>query len=93
MKSLSHFLACIGALGLLTVGCERHDFEKTKILHLEHGGEHHEGDHPEGDHKEGHEKDHKKGEDHAGEGEHAKGEKADKGEEKPAKEEGRDTGI
>lgn len=94
MKSLSLFLACIGALSLLIVGCERHDFDSTKVLHLEHGGDHHGESHPEGEHKEAHGDDEKHGKEHTEKADHAEGhEKKEEGEAKPAKEEGRDVGI
>lgn len=47
MKFLSCGVVWLGAVGLLSIGCERHSFEETQILHLEHGGDH--GDHGHGD--------------------------------------------
>lgn len=43
MKFLSQVLFSIGLIGFALTGCERHEFEKTKVLHLGHGeghGEH-----------------------------------------------------
>ena len=43
MKFLSQVLFSVGLFGIVLAGCERHDFEKTKVLHLGHGeghGEH-----------------------------------------------------
>ena len=40
MKFLCRFVVSIGFLGFALTGCERHEFEKTKILHMEHGKGH-----------------------------------------------------
>jgi len=62
MKSLSLLAFSLSLTGLALIGCERHSFDETKGLHLEHGKhheEHHgEGDHPKDDHgKDPHAKD------------------------------------
>ena len=104
MKSLRHLLICVGAAGLALAGCERHEFENTKRLHMEHGEhhegehhgeEHHDGDHHEADHKkEGHDDHHK--DDHK-KGDHAHGEKKAETPAKPKeeakKEAPRNTGL
>lgn len=60
MKSLCHSLLWVGIAGLAILGCERHDFEVTKELHMEHGGDH--GDHGHEGHDdhghEGHDEEH-----------------------------------
>jgi hypothetical protein len=56
MKFLSKVLFSMGLIGFALTGCERHEFEKTKALHLEHGKGHGEAH----------------GEDHAVETDHAK---------------------
>ncbi len=43
MKFLSQVLFSIGLIGFTLTGCEQHEFEKTKALHLEHGKGHGEG--------------------------------------------------
>lgn len=37
MKFLSQVLFSAGLIGFVLTGCERHEFEDTKVLHLEHG--------------------------------------------------------
>jgi hypothetical protein len=52
MKFLSQVLFSIGLFGFVLAGCERHDFEKTKVLHLGHGeghGEHGDAAHAKAD--------------------------------------------
>ena len=43
MKSLSHLFLWVALPALGFVACERHEFEKTQILHRGHGGHHDEG--------------------------------------------------
>jgi ABC-type nickel/cobalt efflux system permease component RcnA len=94
MKQLSHMLVWTGAAALFLLGCEQHDFDKTKVLHADHGhhDEHHDdhaGDHS-GEHKDHKDDSHAKddhGKPHAGEGDHGQKEK------KATKEEPRDTGL
>jgi hypothetical protein len=89
MKSLSLFALSTALLGLALTGCEKHSFEDTKGLHLEHGKHHDEG------HGEGH------GDAAHGEAAHAKedhakdahGEKAPEAKPEATKEEPRKTGI
>ena len=58
MKFLSQVLFSIGLFGFALTGCERHEFEKTKVLHLGHGEGH-------GEHGEAHGGDaHAKADDH-----------------------------
>lgn len=53
MKSLFQLFLLTGVAGLALMGCEKHDFDSTKVLHESHGGHHGEGQHDEhGDHKE-----------------------------------------
>ncbi|MDF1823871.1 MAG: hypothetical protein P1U68_04465 [Verrucomicrobiales bacterium] len=93
MKSLSHFLLGMSVAGLFMLGCERHQFEETKILHGDHGhhGEDHadsHGEHGKGHGDEGHQDDaHGDHKAHADEGHHA--EKP----EKTKKEEPREVGL
>lgn len=88
MRALSHLLVLACTAGLLTLGCERHDFEVTKKLHLEHGGGHGHGDHEGGKHGHGDEDAHHGAKAH-GEGEKkASKEGGDRKDEKP-----RDLGI
>ncbi len=56
MKYLSQVLFSIGLIGFALTGCERHEFEKTKVLHLGHGEGH--GEH-------GDDAEHAKADDHA----------------------------
>jgi hypothetical protein len=60
MKFLSQVLFSIGLISLALTGCEQHEFEKTKGLHLGHGEGH-------GEHGEAHGDDaaHAKADDHA----------------------------
>ena len=92
MKSLFQLFLLTGVAGLALMGCEKHDFESTKVLHESHGGHHGEDHHGEhGDHKE----------DHGGHGDDKKGhDKKDHGEkheeqkeEKKEAGEGRDVGL
>ena len=53
MKSLFQLFLLTGVAGIALMGCEKHDFDSTKVLHESHGGYHGEGQHDEhGDHKE-----------------------------------------
>jgi len=84
MKSLSLFVLSSALLGLALTGCEKHSFEDTKGLHLEHGKHHDEG------HGEAH------GDAAHGDDAHAKdehGEKAPEVKLEATKEEPRKTGI
>lgn len=102
MKSLRHLLIWVGAAGLVFAGCERHEFENTKRLHMEHGehhdeahgDEHHDGDHHKADHKEDGHDDHHKG-DHKKDDHSHDEKKADdaKGKAKAKKDAPRDTGL
>ena len=64
MKSLFQLTLLTGVAGLALMGCEKHDFDATKVLHESHGGhygESHHDDHKEdqsghGDEKNGHDK-------------------------------------
>jgi hypothetical protein len=59
MKFLSQVLFSIGLIGFALTGCEQHEFEKTKGLHLGHGEGH-------GEHGEAHgDAGHAKADDHA----------------------------
>ncbi len=92
MKSLSYLFLGMSVAGLFMLGCERHQFEDTKILHGDHGhhGEHHEnhGYHGKGhDEKGHHEGAHGDDKDHAGEVH------PEKKPEKVKKEEPRDVGL
>ena len=49
MKFLSQVLFSIGLIGFALTGCERHEFEKTKVLHLGHGEGHGENGEAHGD--------------------------------------------
>jgi hypothetical protein len=89
MKSLSLFVLSSALLGLALTGCEKHSFEDTKGLHLEHGKHHDEG------HGEAH-GDTAHGKDAHAKDEHAKdehGEKAPEVKLEATKEEPRKTGI
>ncbi|MDF1658321.1 MAG: hypothetical protein P1U58_11965 [Verrucomicrobiales bacterium] len=53
MRFLSHLFLGLSIAGLFMLGCERHQFDDTKILHGDHGyhGKEHASDHSgEGDH-------------------------------------------
>lgn len=65
MKFLSQVLFSIGLIGFALTGCERHEFEDTKSLHMEHGH------HGEGEHDE-----HAKSDDHAKPSDEGKAESA-----------------
>ena len=82
MKSMTHIMI-LGAIAALTMlGCERHNFDDTKILHGDHGHhDEHYGDdaHHGDDHKDGD----KKHDDHAKE--EGQGEKKAKGKSKGEK--------
>lgn len=89
MKSLSLFALSTALLGLALTGCEKHSFEDTKGLHLEHGKHHDEG------HGDAH-GDAAHGKDAHAKDEHAKdahGEKATEAKPEATKEEPRKTGI
>ncbi len=67
------FVASVGYLGLALSGCERHELEKTGVLHMEHGKSHdgheaggaHAEEHPADDHGKSHSKEeHPAGETH-----------------------------
>ena len=99
MKSLSLFVLSSALLGLALTGCEKHSFEDTKGLHLEHGKHHDEGHgevHGDAAHgKDAHAKDEHAKDEHAKD-EHAKdehGEKAPEVKIEATKEEPRKTGI
>jgi len=96
MKSLSHLFVWMGIVGLASLGCERHDFEDTKVLHMEHGGghgDHHaEGDGAHGHGEEGHDEAH--GDEHESHGEKANEKAGDeKGKKKSEDAEPRDLGL
>ena len=53
MNSLFQLFLLTGVAGLALMGCEKHDFDSTKVLHESHGGHYGEGHHDEhGDYKE-----------------------------------------
>ncbi|MEO0413412.1 MAG: hypothetical protein AAF226_00510, partial [Verrucomicrobiota bacterium] len=78
MQLTARLFLVLGIASLTFVGCERHDFSETKVLHQGHGGGH--GDH--GDGHGGHD-DHAKDGYHAKDDHHAKGD--DHGKESHAK--------
>ncbi len=53
---LSHvFALSLAFAGLVLIGCERHSFDETKGLHMEHGAGHHDEGHGDAGHgKDGH---------------------------------------
>ena len=82
MRSLSHLFLGLSIAGLFLLGCERHQFDDTKILHGDHGS--HGGGHAADDpHGEAH------GEDKAHHEEKSNGEKP----KEKKKEEPRDVGL
>jgi hypothetical protein len=88
MKSLSLFAVSTSLVGLALIGCERHSFDVTQKLHMEHGA-HHDEHHGEESHgkEEGHH-----GKDSHVEKEHGV-EKTKEAHPEAAKEEPRKTGI
>ena len=92
MKSLFQLTLLTGVAGLALMGCEKHDFDATKVLHESHGGHYGESHHDEhDDHKEyqsGH-GDEKNGQDKKGHSE--KNEEHQDGKKESG--EGRDVGL
>jgi len=74
MKLLCHGMLWMGVVGLGSIGCEKHTFDETKVLHMghgDHGDAHGEGHgeargHDEAHAKDGHQDDHAKGDAHHG---------------------------
>jgi hypothetical protein len=55
---LSHvFALSLAFAGLVQIGCERHSFDETKGLHMEHGAGHHDAGHGDSHGKDAHAKD------------------------------------
>jgi hypothetical protein len=87
MRRLFQIALLGGIAGVILMGCEKHEFEVTKVLHEAHGGDHggdHNGEHEGAKGHEGHAKD-----DHA-DGEEKQG---DHEAEKKTAGKGRDIGL
>jgi hypothetical protein len=55
MKLSNVFALLLAFAGLALIGCERHSFDETKGLHMEHGAGHHDEGHGDAGHgKDGH---------------------------------------
>lgn len=101
MKSMAQILIWGAVAALTMLGCERHNFDDTKILHGDHG--HHDENHGDDAHRDDHKDGAQKHDDHAkeeGQGEKkakgkAKGEKKAKGGVKKGEKKGeaRDVGL
>lgn len=90
MRSLCHLFLGLGFLGFFTMGCERHQFDDTKILHKGHG-DHGDHSHDDGNHdEEGHAEKKKEG---GSDADHGEGKPEPKDEKKEKKEEPRDVGL
>lgn len=87
MKSLSLFAFSTSLAALALIGCERHSFDETQKLHMEHGA-HHDEHHGE----EGHGKEGEHGKESHVEKDHG-GDKAKEAHPEASKEEPRKTGI
>lgn len=96
MKLFCHGLLWIGIVSLVSVGCEPHSFEDTKVLHQGHGGGHGDGhgdEHGDDAHgKESHHEDHAKADDHHKEEAKPKADKKEANAEKKA-DEPREVGL
>jgi hypothetical protein len=58
MKLSNVFALLLAFAGLALIGCERHSFDETKGLHMDHGAGHHDEGHGDAGHgKDGHAKD------------------------------------
>tara|TARA_B100000927_G_scaffold60259_1_gene46818 strand:- start:7378 stop:7659 length:282 start_codon:yes stop_codon:yes gene_type:complete len=91
MRRLFQIALLGGIAGFILMGCEKHEFEVTKVLHEAHGGDH--GDDHGGDHNAEHEgakghEDHTK-DDHAD----GEGKQGDHEAEKGTAGKGRDIGL